>query len=433
MFFLLSCLLKSCLSFLTLVTVFSDYQVDSILVIFLSFQIIILDYFIFLNNEIPYLDFSFFNDIKLFTFKRKFAAISSACIFIGSMCFFVSPLYSSENISIPELSGLKQYTADTNFMSFEGYIISHFRARYGKEISRGEARKIVKDYFKKRSEYSTVENGEVISNINHVKADVNPHRLSRWKANEEKCKNVIASMKKITGGVEHNVSSGARGELPALEISYGKPEKKITAAADKTETEDEKGIKSYTGTGTAKFEVSSPVKDKSIEVASAGSNYNSKRIVLLPFKISAGGFEALDNITYFTKKYFANKGFEVVSGADVSGVCFNLENLTDSKIKEIAEKFDANYVITGEVNKYKRYKKAQTFGLLFDVVFFGFHNFGEVELNAKIFNASNLKSYCYGEKMTRKHQFLGAFNGTRGVMSYAVKAVVEQVYSKFNM
>ncbi|HOD42696.1 MAG TPA: hypothetical protein PKL57_19255, partial [Candidatus Wallbacteria bacterium] len=300
MLFLLSCLLKSCLSFLTLVTLFSDYKADSILVVFISAQILTLDYFIFLNNEIPYFDFSFFKTLNLFTFKRKFAAISSACLMIGSMCFFVSPLYSGENICIPELKNLKQYTADTNFMSFDGYIVSHFKIRYGKDISRGEARKIVKEYFKKKSKFQTVDNSQVISGINAVKADINPALIEKWRNNEDKCRNILTSLKNMESGGAHALKT--LKTAPALEVKEtAKPKTDCPGKDIKIKTV-------HTGIAVDKTRPEKLEKTQTppepIEITGGeGSFFNSKRVVLLPFKASAGGFEALDTVSYFTAKY----------------------------------------------------------------------------------------------------------------------------------
>ena len=418
MLFWLSCLLKSCLSFLTLVVFLTDNQIDSILVIFLSLQIIVLDYLVYVNNEKPNLDFLYFKNLNYLTLKRNFALVSTAFMFIGSMCFFVSPLYSYENICIPDLKNLKQHTADTNYMSFEGYIISHFKVNYDKDISRGEAQKIVKDYFRNQSRISTVDNNEVISKINSNKVDVSPKAEEKLRFTVEKCRNTLDSLKKITA-VENQSNI-----TPSLAVEKEIPSKvdKINNTISNIEVKKEL---------TVNIKSDSKSDVKLIEVVGRNSQYNSKRIVLLPYKIASGGFEALDSVSYFTHKYLREKGYEVISGADVEGVCFNLDNLNKAKINEIAEKFDANYIITGEVLKYNRYKKVQTAGILLDAVLFGIHNYGEVEVNTKIFNASKQKCYSHTEKMTRKHQVLAAFNGTSGVMSYAVKAVVDQLFSKF--
>ena len=424
MLFLLSCLLKSCLSFLTLAALFSDYKADSILVVFISAQIITLDYFIFLNNEIPYFDFSFFKDLNLFTFKRKFAAISSACLMIGSMCFFVSPLYSGENICIPELKDLKQYTADTNFMSFEGYIVSHFKIRYGKDISRGEARKIVKEYFKKKSKFQTVDNSQVISGVNAVKADINPALIEKWRNNEDKCRNILASLKNMESGGAQALKT--QKTAPALEVKEtAKPKTDCPGKDIKIKTV-------HTGIAVDKTRPEKLEKTQTppepIEITGGeGSFFNSKRVVLLPFKAAAGGFEALDTVSYFTAKYLKEKGYEVISGADISGVCFNLDDLDNSKISEIAQKFDANFIITGEILKYK---KSQT---TINRAFLETQNMIEIEIKTKIHNASIEKCFSDSEKTKCKSQAFEAFDGTQEAIFFAVKALVYKLYSKFEL
>jgi len=67
-----------------------------------------------------------------------------AFIILGAATVFSAPLYSADNMSIPDLSGIKPFSHAANYMSLEGFVIYQCRVNYGVEISRGEARKMIK-------------------------------------------------------------------------------------------------------------------------------------------------------------------------------------------------------------------------------------------------------------------------------------------------
>ncbi|HBC73603.1 MAG: hypothetical protein A2008_06260 [Candidatus Wallbacteria bacterium GWC2_49_35] len=351
MLFYLSFMLKAVLAFSILAKFISGFMVDTSFIVFLSAQIIMLDYVIFKDREMARknisISFSYLNDIMKYLyigdvrFDKKFSGglktagkqfsilgfISAATVssfLCGSIFFFASPLYSQENITIPDLSGLKQFTAETNFMSFEGYIISYFKIKYDREISRGEARKIVKSAFKKKSAYEKISNDEAIAKVNSAKIGADYEEFDKkYSECVIKLRNTIDSIRKINGHMVREGSGACACPNRCSKKSYRII--KLSACQKKA----------------------GRVTDK---ICRIDAKYNVKRVVLLPFKKKANVSGSEEESAFIeAKKTLADKGFSVVSGADIAGVCFNLDNLNKSTVRTLAKKFDANYIITGSI------------------------------------------------------------------------------------
>ncbi len=389
MLFYLSCLLKASLSFIILTKFITEFTVDTSLIVFVSLQIILLDYIIFKDNDIPASRVSFSisylkklepylflwrhdDDNDAYNGGLKFKVTRSAglnkssgrtaikknpaaklkinsapepisslrpgfftvimpfsilSLFCGSLFFFVSPLYSHEYIVIPDLKGLKPYSAETNFMSFDGYLVSYFKIKYNKDISRGEAHKIIKGALKNKSEYVIASNDKAIAKINSVNI-VGPDNFKE-KYNEciIKLQNTIQSLKIINGGQKRYDS-----ETPPFSSKNSL-------------------IKNDNAVSRIVCVKTSGWKSKS---------NRTKRAVILPFKnkVKTRTADVSDdkiafvegNTAYSIKNYLSHKGFSVISGADVAGVCFNLDNLDKSTVNELAAKFSADYIVTGSID-----------------------------------------------------------------------------------
>ncbi len=86
--------------------------------------------------------------LKSFKCSRPLIGLSCLTLFFLSVIFFYDPALSSDNYIIADISTVKPFTAETDYMSVEGYIISRVRIDYGRDISRGEARRIIKNSIK---------------------------------------------------------------------------------------------------------------------------------------------------------------------------------------------------------------------------------------------------------------------------------------------
>jgi len=258
---------------------------------------------------------------------------------------FAGPSFSNESIVIENLSKIKPFTVDSNYLSLEGYVISYCGIHYGKKISRGEARRIIR----------------------------------------------------------RSLAISAYRESPAPGASSKKEYSRIL----ERKLFD---IKKYAGSRISKFD--------------------PKKVVLLPFISLAGGnAEAADLVSYFASKLLVSKGYEVVNASD--GKLPRLLKYDDRDLAAAAKRYNAEFVISGEIKHYRRYKRFRTAGFLLDWAFSSVHGYADVRLSAKVFSSSRgafvFESDAYGH---RKHQLFGAFHGTKGIMSYAVNDAVKELFKK---
>jgi len=91
--------------------------------------------------------------MKRISFKG-FHAVLALCAIVSF--FLLPPLFSKDAITIPDVSSLTPFTAETNFMSLEGYAVSFVRVNYGKDITLAEARKLIKAAAKRAGGVETV-------------------------------------------------------------------------------------------------------------------------------------------------------------------------------------------------------------------------------------------------------------------------------------
>lgn len=72
-----------------------------------------------------------------FKFIIVFIVFSAALI-------FSSNVFAAGNMSIPDLTGITEFSPAANYMSLEGFVIHYCKANYGVKISRGEAGEMIK-------------------------------------------------------------------------------------------------------------------------------------------------------------------------------------------------------------------------------------------------------------------------------------------------
>ncbi len=98
----------------------------------------------------------------------------------------------------------------------------------------------------------------------------------------------------------------------------------------------------------------------------------------------------------------------------------------------LSQCLEADMIVTGDINRYSRYKKVRLAGLLLGGIISGVHNYGDVDLSTKVFKASEC-AYIYENRIKerRKNQTFGMFYGTRSIMNYSLAKAVENLYKKF--
>ncbi|EKD55693.1 MAG: hypothetical protein ACD_59C00070G0002 [uncultured bacterium] len=299
------------------------------------------------------------------TFKEKKKVIST--LFLVSLSIlvlfnFCAPSFSTENVQLPDLSKIRPFSADANYMSLEGFVTSYCRINYGMDLSRGEARRMVKENFKKL-----------------------------------KIVTEIKSMTKLE---------------PVKQVQDTKLDKQV--------------------------------KEKLIEIRSRHiariesehvklSELSDKKIVLLPFKnLSKIKDEPEDMVFHYTTKYFKDRGYEVI---DVKKENPNMDfnGLTAEKISKLGKKYGANYVVSGEIKHYRRYKRFRFWGFMLDYANTSVHKFADVSLKTKILKVSQ-NEYVYSNNVYqhKKRQVGGIIGNTYGLMTYTVSAAVTKLFNKFN-
>ena len=314
----------------------------------------------FFNSSSPT---HFFYVKFLKTFKDKNKIIST--LFLVFLSFivlfnFCAPSFSTENIQLPDLSKIRPFSAAANYMSLEGFVASYCRVNYGMDLSRGEARRMVKENLK------THGHGHALVTSAHPKEIKRP----------------------VT-----------KREVKTFTIT----------------------IKNEAQTHSKPLIVNNPVTCKT-------------RIVLIPFRNLSNNSKApVEMVMHYTEKKFESQGFEVVNLIKENPKV-DFDSICDARLLELAKTYDAEYIVSGEVNHFSRYKKISLPGFIVNMVFTSVHNYSDVKLSTKIFKVSSNKyifvNKAYGHK---KHQFMGAFHGTKGLVSYAVNSSVTKLFDDFKL
>lgn len=308
------------------------------------------------------------------------------CLAIGTVMFLVLPSFSSDYIVIPDLTGIKPFTAEANYMSLEGYVASYCLSR-GRAISRGEARKLVKEALKPR--------GAVIS------------------------KPCAAAVKTYTV----NDCGYRAAECPAeTTIVDCRPDCSCSACAQPLTIERyNQMLKNYRSRSA-----------NTISVRPGRLTYGRGRVAVLPFTNKSGSAEASSRVYNAVADEFKNKGYSVIDVSRVTNLISNPEGLSEYELARIAQCLEADMIVCGEIKRYSRYKKVRLAGLLLGGIVSGVHNYGDIELSTKVFKASEC-AVIYDNVISehRKNQTFGLFQGTGSVMNYSLAKAVENLYRKF--
>jgi|GEM_PF-6667048 len=306
-----------------------------------------------------------------FSHTKMFAVMLffSFLFFIG--LFIYAPAFSGGDIIIPGLSSLQPFTRETNYLSIEGYVSTYVRINYGKNISHAEAKKIIKNSQKQKQ--ASISNSESIRETKF--------RISR---NNVLLKNILANYK----------NSSNKNKKNEIKIKNEPPSLIYESKAKTTKT----GFKTQGGTA-----------------------------LLIPFKNLTNKTESWDHVSYYIKKYFQNKNINVIQMEPAAEGCFKKQ---PTAILDAARKFNANYIISGEIERYERYKKISATGAVIDVAFFGVNNHADIILRSSVFDISK-NSFVLDSSVrhTKKRQVFGIFNASRSTMSYTVKEAIDRLYS----
>lgn len=371
------------------------------------------------------------DDIRRHIGARKYgerASQLSVLVFTlaaGSIMFFVLPSFSHDSIVIPDLRGIKPFSAEANYMSLEGYVASYCLA-HGRAISRGEARMLVKEALKAKTEVVT----------------------------EVPCAASVAvdGCAKSFHAVPARVAVAACGHLhrtpgcgycgPAVEgcvktacaqgcscSSCVKTRTVVCPAGCSCASCVSKLTAARYGHLVNNYRNSSA---NTLSCRPGRLTYGRGRVAVLPFTNRSGRTEADSRVFNAVVDEFRQKGYSVVDPSRAVNLISNPEGLSECELARIAQCLDADMVVCGEILKYSRYKKARLAGILLGGVVSGVHGYADVELTTKVFKTSEC-AVIYDNIISehRKNQNFGLFQGTGSIMNYTLSKAVENLYKKF--
>ncbi len=389
----LSLVLK-CTLFLSVMSLFSGADVFISLILAQIFIIMAIDYFGYGSNESGTLIVqSIKNHIEHQRRNTRSAVLSvmTLCFAVGSVMFLVLPSFSSDYIIIPDLTGIRPFTAEANYMSLEGYVASYCLA-HGRAISRGEARMMVKEALKAKKV-------TVTQLVDEEKKIV----LSKMNSDVYMCDDCIS---------KHVETAGCP-------VDCSCPSCRRSITLDRYN----QMLKNYRSRSA-----------NTISTRPGRLTYCRGRVAVLPFNNLSGHNEAENRVYNAVADEFRNKGYSVIDADRISHLISNSCpcEFNEYDMDRIARCLEADMIVCGEIKKYSRYKKVRLAGLLLGGIISGVHNYGDVELSTKVFKASEC-AFIYDNVVSerRKDQAFGMFRGTGSIMNYSLAKAVEHLYRKF--
>lgn len=365
---------------LSLLTLYSGTDVSISLIVAQLIAILTLDTFfdnstsgiIIVQNLKEYLKQRQLNE------KTYGAVIYIFCVSTASVMFYIIPSFSAEKITIPDIRGLKPFSAQTNYMSLDGYVMAYCQS-HGHDISRGEARKLIKEAMKMQEGGSAgVEvNSKAVSEKNETAAAAEP----------------IAE-KKLIAVHPNTQKTFSRSEVMTKYNEIRHPS-----------VENQLNERVYPG---------------------------KKRVAVIPFENLTENKMAVQRVNQKIEEEFIEKGYEVIEPDRVRAVAADINSLTEEDMQKISQNLNADLVVTGTINRFDHYKKVRLAGLLLGGIVSGVHNYGDVSISTKVFNSAKGK-YIYDNsvKEHQKKQVFGMFQGPGGVMNHSLNKTVEKLYNKF--
>lgn len=375
----LSLLLKSTLT-LSVLSLFAGSDVSLALIIIQAAAVLTLDLLLESDGTVVVADINKRIGERIKSEKTASATACVVAVAFGALMFYTVPSFSSEAMVIPDITKIQPYSRDANYMSLEGYVATYIRMNYGKEISRGEARKLVKAALKAQKYEPKVSGAE--ESIRDVDEDVK----------------VIVKKKS-----RKPVEVAAKDE--PLEVNRMKHQEILN-----------------------EYKYNSPIVEEM-----KAATVCVKKVVVLPFRNHTCDSAAVGRVSREIADEFRHKGYSVVEPSSVNHrIPTNFHDVTEANLPALARSFGADLVVTGDINNYGRYKKFRLAGFILGGVVTGFHNYGDVSLSTKIFSATNngyVYSNCVRER--KKQQVMGLFSGTGGVMNESVHKSVQKLYHSF--
>jgi len=376
----LSLVLKSTLT-LSVLSLFAGSDISMSLIMMQALTVLSLDFL--LESESGMIVVS---DIKKRIGERARSeknASATACVVavaFGALMFYTVPSFSGESMVIPDITNIQPYSKDANYMSLEGFVATYIRMHYGKEISRGEARKLVKAALKAQKYEPKVSDAE------------------------ETIRDVDEGVKVVVKNRRSRPVEVASKQEP-LEINRMKHQEIMNEYKYKSSIVEEM---------------------KTAMVC-------KKKVVILPFRNHTGDNSAVSRVSAEIADEFRHRGYAVVEPQQIKQrIPENFHSICENNLADMAVAYGADMIVTGDILNYSRYKKFRLAGFILGGIVSGFHNYGDIALSTKIYSATNggyVFTNCTRER--KKQQVLGLFSGTGGVMKESLHKSVNNLYHSF--
>jgi len=329
--------------------------------------------------------------VKRIECSNRFALFAMT-FFLGTTAFFVSNSFCDDSITIPDIREIKPFSAEANYLSLEGYIISYCRGR-GLEVSRGEARRIVKEARTTGETHFTISDRRITEPEHYKPIKISP------------------------------------------QVTY--VENSTIINADETEP-NKRSFRTYRKIDTGN-------NDENVNLSVSKSHFSSdtippkrklhiqqNRVAVLPFINDSGNNEAAEEVMAAVKREMRRRGFTMATIDPEILNTYGERELTESELEKISKYLGVDIVITGKVSRYTRYKRFRLAGFIVGGIYTGVHNYGDIEASTRIFSRSE-SSFVYNNSIVQcnKQQIMGLFTGTGAVMRRTVERAVRNLYKNF--
>lgn len=385
----------------------------------------------------------------------------------------ITPSLSSED-ALPNVAGLKAFSAQTKFMSREGYLIYIARRDYGMELSRGDARRIVNRQKKGGTAYARVAdpspryvrqnngydpirakygaaaeeyrrrtyhgNNDARDTIPHQRKVVTPVRSKFSKRYDRvlKASHPTADFQRVRGYQERpsvqRVHRVVRVETERP-LEYDKLYRQ-RAWCDSCRRFHTDGHAHQLSNQTVRHVMEEeivmarpraimPVPAARYTARPARAAY-PRRVVVLPFAVRDNHDRPQGRVEEEFIRQLTAQGYEVVP-LPVDYYSNNGGYPSTARYRAIADRTGAEFVVDGRVMKYHDYKRVSLGGLILGGLVSGVHGYGDVALETAVYRRSMDEVLTDRVAERTKKQILGILGGTGDLLGLSLERAVRRV------
>lgn len=290
----------------------------------------------------------------------------------------IAPSLSSED-ALPDVSALKPFSAECNYMSREGYLIYLARQR-GVELSRAEARRVM--------------NGKSRRALSRVR-EAEPERVRDASCCSRRAG--CACSRRDREGLRDARIERMRDELRLRQAARYAP----------APSADARSRRAYEAQAR-RMDDSSP-------------RYRGRRVAILPFPNAGTKRNPGGRVEQALARELQSRGYEVVALPHTFYHEALAGGIGRDEMRMIAERLGVDHVVAGRVTKYAPYKKVRLAGLALGGVLTGWHGYGDVALEGGVYSAAGDDWRAQAVNERTKRQMLGLVSGTKDLLDESLR------------